>query len=85
MTATKEAITQTLVQFVKNNILAKDVEFSSSSSLAKTGVDSYSVIEIILFIERQYGVVIPDTLLVPANLNSVDSLAGCVFQLLNTK
>ena len=83
--ATKEHITDTLLNFVRTNVLAQGVAFDSSSNLSKTGVDSYSVIEIILFIERQFGVAIPDTMLIPANLSSVDAMSECVFQLINTK
>lgn len=85
MVLTKEHITQTLVTFVRSNILAPDVAFEGSSILSKAGIDSYSVIEIILFIERQFGVVIPDTMLIPANLSSIDAMSECVFQLLNHK
>lgn len=85
MAISKEHITKTLENFVRTNILAQGVEFDSTSNLSKTGVDSYSVIEIILFIERQFGVVIPDTMLIPANLSSIDAMSECVFQLLNTK
>jgi acyl carrier protein len=85
MSLSKENISQTLVTFVRSNILAPDVAFDGNSNLSKTGVDSYSVIEIILFIERQFGVVIPDTMLIPANLSSIDAMSECVFQLLNTK
>ncbi len=85
MENTKENISQTLTGFVKTTILAQGVVFESSSNLAKTGVDSYSVIEIILFVERQFGVTIPDTHLIAENLNSVDAIASCVYTLLNTK
>ncbi len=85
MSLSKENISHTLTEFVRTNILSQGVPFDSSSILAKTGVDSYSVIEIVLFIERQFGVVIPDTMLVPANLGSIDAIATCVFQILNTK
>jgi len=81
----KETISETLVNFVRSNILAKGVAFDSASNLANTGVDSYSVIEIILFVEREFGVIIPDTMLVPENLRSIDAIAGCVAELLNTK
>lgn len=81
----KESISSTITEFVRTNIIASGVAFDSSSNLSKAGVDSYSVIEIILFIERQFGVVIPDTMLVPANLASIDAIADCVFILLNTK
>lgn len=85
MSLSKENISDTLVNFVRTNILAQGVAFDSSSNLSKTGVDSYSVIEIILFIERQFGVVIPDTMLIPANLSSIYAMSECVFQLLNNK
>ncbi len=85
MSFSKEHISHTLTEFVRSNILAQGVPFSSSSSLAKTGVDSYSVIEIILFVERQFGVIIPDVMLVPDNLVSIEAIAECVFQLQNNK
>lgn len=85
MALTKEHITQTIETFVRANILAQDVAFNSSSNLSKIGVDSYSVIEIILFIERQFGVVIPDTMLIPANISSIDAISACVFELVNIK
>ncbi len=85
MANSKEHISKTLVTFVRTNILSQGVAFDSSSNLSKIGVDSYSVIEIILFIEREFGVVIPDTMLIPSNLSSIDAMSECVFQLLNNK
>lgn len=85
MKLSKDAITETLVNFVRSTILAQGVTFDSNSNLSKTGVDSYSVIEIILFIERQFGVIIPDTMLIPANLSTIDALSACVHQLLSNK
>lgn len=85
MNISKQSISETLVEFVRANILEPDVPFTAESILSKTGVDSYSVIEIVLFIERQYGVVIPDEQLIPANLNNINSIAACVFQLMKTK
>lgn len=82
---TQESISQTLVEFAKKNILAEGVEFNGSNVLSKSGVDSYSVVEIILFIERQYGVVIPDTMLIPENLSSINAIAACVHSLLEKK
>ena len=69
-----------LCHFISTNILAKGVEVNNDTILSHIGVDSFSVIEIILFIERKFGVVIPDEALLPENLKSVSALANCTFQ-----
>ena len=68
-----------LLQFAKTNILAKGVELDVNSALKDLGVDSYSVIEIVLFIERKFGVVLPESDLIPDNLKSIKALASAAF------
>lgn len=81
MNTEKESIKQALTDYIKSNILAPGIAFESTTLFAKCGVDSYSVIEIILFIEREFGIIIPDTELISANLASVDALTECVYRL----
>jgi acyl carrier protein len=65
--------------FISTNILAKGVQVNNDTILNTIGVDSFSVIEIILFIERKFGVIIPDESLVPENLKTVEAIANCTF------
>ena len=76
------AISKELCQFISANILAEGVVLDNETILGNIGVDSFSIIEIILFIERKYGVVIPDESLLPENLKSVSALARCTFNYL---
>lgn len=78
-----DEISAELCKFISTNILAPDVEVNPDTILTNIGVDSFSVIEIILFIERKFGVVIPDEFLVPENLKSVTALANCTLQRLS--
>lgn len=71
-------ISSELCQFISSNILAPEVKVNNETILSHIGVDSFSIIEIILFIERKFGVIIPDELLIPENLKSVSALANCV-------
>ena len=67
-----------LCAFITNNILAGDVEVQADTILSDIGVDSFSIIEIILFIERKFGVAIPHESLTPENLVSVNALIECM-------
>jgi acyl carrier protein len=75
-------ISNELMKFIQANILAENVVITPSSVLSEVGIDSYSIVEIILFIERKYGVVIPDELLVPENFRTISLLAATTQKLL---
>lgn len=67
-----------MIRFLENNILAKGVKITADSALRDVGIDSFSIVEIILFIERKYGFVIPDQHLVPDNFRSIKTIAAVV-------
>jgi len=73
----KADISEALLAFLKTTIVYKDVEISAETPFRHLGVDSLSIIELVLFIERRFHVVIPEDELTPENLNSVNSLAVC--------
>jgi acyl carrier protein len=79
-TIDQKIICSELCQFISANILAPGVELQEDTILTNLGIDSFSVIEIILFIERKFGVVIPDEYLVPENLKSVSAMAACTIR-----
>jgi acyl carrier protein len=49
-----------------------------STPLESVGLDSFSFIEIVLFIERRFHVQLPDTALTKSNLYSVATISKCV-------
>ena len=68
-----------LRRFVIDNFLfgKEDRRLSNDDSLLENGImDSTSVLELVGFLENQYGVKIEDEDLVPENLDSVNSLAS---------
>lgn len=64
--------------FICENILAENVEIKDDSILKDVGVDSFSIVEIVLFIERRFGKLIPDHLMVPETFLSLNSLSSVV-------
>ena len=78
-------ISSQLCDYLRNNVLADDVQFNAETPFAELGIDSYSIIELVLFIERRFGVEIREEDLVPDNLYSVASLAQCATKVLEVK
>jgi acyl carrier protein len=66
------------VHFISENLLAEGVPLDARASLTKLGLDSFSLIEILLFVERKYGIVISMEKLNRENTETVDALAGVI-------
>lgn len=68
-------------QFVVDNFLfgRTDAMPADGESLQSKGVvDSTGVLELVEFLEREFGIQVDDADLVPANLDSVEQLAAFV-------
>jgi acyl carrier protein len=68
-------------KFIETNILAAGIKLEEETNLKNAGVDSFSIVEIILFIERSYSIAIPDDQLMPENFKTLRSLARLVNKL----
>ena len=73
-----EEIAVEIKGFIQNNILAPGVSIDNDSDLKAIGVDSFSIVEIVLFIERKFNKLIPGHLMVPETFVSVNSIANVV-------
>jgi acyl carrier protein len=73
-------VKQRLREFVaKNFYLADAGSFDDGSSFLDRGViDSTGVLELVTFIEDEYGITVADEEIVPANFDTVNALAGFV-------
>ena len=73
-----EIIETDIITFLVNNIVAPNTVITATTVLRDIGIDSFSIVEIILFIERKYGVVIPDDKLIPENFRTIQALSAIV-------
>ena len=73
-----ETIETDIITFLVNNIVAANTAVTATTVLRDIGIDSFSIVEIILFIERKYGVVIPDDQLIPENFRTIQALSVIV-------
>ncbi|MCB9680080.1 MAG: acyl carrier protein [Alphaproteobacteria bacterium] len=69
-----------LCSFLKTEVLAPGVHLDEDAPLAEVGVDSFSLMELVLFIERRFGIVLPMAALTPDNVRSVRALGACLVE-----
>lgn len=70
-----------LCDFARTNFVAEGVKFDENSPLSEAGIDSFALVELVLFCERVLGVRVPDSQLTNTNLASMASLAKCISEL----
>lgn len=82
MTNTNQNIAESLCSFIRSNLVAEGVQVAPATPLAQLGLDSFSLIEIVLFVERQFGLQLPDEALSQENIHSSETLANYIHQCL---
>lgn len=75
-----QQIEKDIIHFLETNIVNEKCSIPADQSLRDLGIDSFSIVEIILFIERKYGKVIPDEQLLPENFKTVQAIAQLVLE-----
>jgi acyl carrier protein len=73
-----KVIAAKLCEFARTNFVAEGVEFDENSPLSEAGIDSFALVELVLFCERVLGVRVPDSHLTGDNLASMAALAQCI-------
>jgi acyl carrier protein len=74
-------VNELIRSFIAEKILfnLKGYPYSDSTSFIENGViDSMNVIELVMYVEEQFGITVEDSEVVPANFDSVDRLAQYV-------
>lgn len=70
-----------LCQYARTNFLAEGQDFDENTLLHCAGVDSFMLVELLIFCERAIGARVPDSHLTKTNLASMASLANCIAEL----
>ncbi|MEJ2637499.1 MAG: acyl carrier protein [Calditrichia bacterium] len=76
-----QSVSEKLVRFLNENFMMP-LDFSGKASLLENGIiDSTGVLELVLFLEENFGIKIEDDEIVPENLDTLQNLT----KYLNTK
>lgn len=80
MAHNQQDIIKSISEYLKKRFLASNVTLNSADKFADFGIDSMTVVELVMYIEEEFGIVIPADQLTGENLSSLDSLSKCAIQ-----
>lgn len=76
-----QSIADQLCRFARTQLLAEEAAFDAHTPLTAAGLDSFSLVELILFTERTFGVSVPESHLTRENLATLSALGRCIADL----
>jgi acyl carrier protein len=74
----RQIIAGQLCRFARTNLVAPGTDFNEHSLLADVGIDSFSLVELLLFSERTFGITVPESHLTHEHLATLATLARCI-------
>jgi acyl carrier protein len=81
MVVDAKTVSEAVCAYIRDSVLEGKGKFSADMSLTDAGLDSVAIMETLLFVERTFGVAVPDEDLTVDNLRTASSLAACVARL----
>ena len=70
-----------ILHLVQAELLETGEDFTLDSDLFEAGLDSMAIMQLTLLLEREFGVSIPENLIVKSTFSTVRSLAQVVVQI----
>ena len=74
----QESLEQQLVQLVSEKLLETQPGFNAESNLYDSGLDSMAIMQLLILIEEEFGVALPESELTRQNFSTVRSVAGLI-------
>jgi acyl carrier protein len=74
----QESLEQQLVQLVSERLLETQPGFNADSNLYESGLDSMAIMQLLILIEEEFGVALPESELTRQNFSTVRSVAGLI-------
>ena len=74
----QESLENQLVQLVSERLLETQPGFDADSNLYESGLDSMAIMHLLILIEEEYGVALPESELTRQNFSTVRSVAGLI-------
>lgn len=77
-----ENMQEIIIKFIKENYIvgrSNKTELALDESLLDSGImDSTGILELVLFLEEQFSITIPDEEIIPENLDTVNNMMAFV-------
>ena len=73
-------ISEKLIMFLSNELSVNPSEMSKETKIAQLGADSLTLVKLLLFIEKEFNINIPDRELTKNNFDSISTISRCAME-----
>lgn len=73
-------ISDQLKKYISTNLVDTSISVANHTPFHTLGIDSMGIIELVLFLERKFGITLPEGELNPVNFKSIETLTACAFR-----
>lgn len=81
----QKQIESALLEFLRQGIFSAQIVVSEDTDLVANGFDSLSLVSLLQFIEKKFGLWIPESEINEATLKNIRALAAVIARLLNER
>jgi acyl carrier protein len=74
-----EQIKEQLISFLHNEIFDPSIQINADTDLLESGFDSFSLVKLLVFIEKQYSLQVPEDKLTEDTLRNVNQLSELIY------
>ncbi len=74
-----------LLEFLRGGMFTEEIQVTAETDLIASGFDSLSLVSVLVFIEKTYGLWIPQGEITETNLRNPQNLSAVVVRLLNER
>jgi acyl carrier protein len=74
-----EQIKEQLISFLHNEIFDSSIQIKVDTDLFESGFDSFSLVKLLVFIEKQYSLQVPEDRLTEDTLRNVNRLSELIY------
>lgn len=81
-TWTREDLVGMVADILETEVLRSDLDLDRTSGLEESGLDSLKLTQVLLSVEERTGLWLDEENLTPENLETVGTLADCIYDVL---
>ena len=74
-------IIQNILGFMKNEMFDSSIDLKPDTNLFESGFDSFSLMKLLVFIEKKYNIHVPEEAITESNMQNITNFSKLIYAL----
>jgi len=81
LTSEVNEIRQDILVFMNNEIFDSSIHLEPDTNLFESGFDSFSLMKLLVFVEKKYNIHVPDEMITESNMQNITNFSELIYAL----